>query len=205
MASLSGRYVRPGTMMYSGGGCLLHGADLHRRGMHAQQYRLRIEDVGCRLDVERVRHQPRRVRRIEVERVEVVVDGLDLGPFFDVEAEADEHVLDLASRLGDQVQAPELRCGVGRQRDVDAVALEPLLELLRGELLGALLDRRFEGLARLVGGLAGGGALLRRERRDVCAAGSAAPPSVPGTGSGRLPARPLSLAAAMACSASVRI
>ena len=101
--------------------------------------------------------------RVEVERVEVVVDGLDLWPLFHVEAEADEHVLDLAARLGDQMEAPQLRRGVARQRDVDPVALEALLELLCGELLGAVLDRRFESLARLVGRLAGRGALLRRK------------------------------------------
>jgi len=43
------------------------------------------------------------VRRIEVERVEVVVDGLDLGAVGDVESKPDEHVLDLASGLGDEM------------------------------------------------------------------------------------------------------
>ena len=53
------------------------------------------------------------------------------------------------------------------ERDVDAVALETLLELGRRELLGALLDRGFERLARLVRGLAGGGALGGGKLGDV--------------------------------------
>ena len=93
---------------------VLHRADLDRRGVDAQQHCLRVEDVVERLDVEGVGHQPRRVRRRVVERVEVVVDGLDLGALGDVEAEADEHVLDLAAGLRDQVQAADRRQRVGR-------------------------------------------------------------------------------------------
>ena len=66
----------------------LHRADLHRRGVRAQH-----DVVG---DVERVGAVARRVRRAVVERVEVVVDGLDLGALDDGEAEAEEDVLDLA-------------------------------------------------------------------------------------------------------------
>ena len=62
----------------------------------------------------RCRSQPRRVRRRVVERVEVVVDGLDLGALGDVEAEPDEDVLDLAPGLGDQVQVADRRQRVGR-------------------------------------------------------------------------------------------
>ncbi len=57
------------------------------------------------------------------------------------------------------MQVAELRDGIAVERDVDAVSLELRLELRRGELVGTLLDRGFERLARLVRGLAGGGAL----------------------------------------------
>ena len=52
-------------------------------------------------------------RGVVVERVEVVVDELDLGPLDDREAEADEDVLDLAPRRGEQVQAAD---GLRRRR-----------------------------------------------------------------------------------------
>ena len=146
---------------------LLHRPDLDRRGVDAQQQRARVEDVLGRLHVERVRHQPRGMRRFEVERVEVVVDGLDLGSLGDVEPHPDEHVLDLALGLGDQVEPPGRRQRVRRQRDVDAIALEALVELGGRERLGALIDRGFERLARLVGGLAGRGALGGGELGDA--------------------------------------
>ena len=87
---------------------LLHRADLHRRGVRAQYDLVR---AAARLavrgeDVERVRARARGVRRVVVERVEVVEDGLDLGALLDREAEAAEDVLDLAPRGGQQVQAP---------------------------------------------------------------------------------------------------
>ena len=76
----------------------------------------------ARDDVEGVGARPRGVRRAVVERVEVVVDGLDLGTFHDREAEAEEDVFELALRGGEHVQAPDrLRRGAG-QRHVDAVA-----------------------------------------------------------------------------------
>ena len=69
----------------------LHRARLHRRRVHAQQHL-----VG---DVERVRRLPRRVRLVEVEGVEVVVDELGLRALHHAEAEAEEDVLDLAAGL----------------------------------------------------------------------------------------------------------
>ena len=49
-------------------------------------------------DVEGVGARPRGVRGAVVERVEVVVHGLDLGPLHDGEAEAEEDVFELAPR-----------------------------------------------------------------------------------------------------------
>ncbi len=65
------------------------------------------------------------------------------------------------------MQAADLRQRVAGQGDVDAVALEALLELARRQLLGAPLDRCFQRLASLVGRLAGGRALLRCKLGDV--------------------------------------
>jgi hypothetical protein len=56
-----------------------------------------------------------------VERVEVVVRGVDLGPLGDVEAQPEEHVLDLAPRRReDVVAADRLRRRAG-ERHVDTV------------------------------------------------------------------------------------
>ncbi len=77
-----------------------HRAHLHRRGVRAQhQLVLRWKLAGALLhDVEGVGARPRRVRGAVVERVEVVVHGLDLGPLHDREAEAEEDVFELAAR-----------------------------------------------------------------------------------------------------------
>ena len=81
---------------------------------------------------------------VVVERVEVVVDGVDLGALDDAEAEADEDVLELAPRLGQQVQAPDRLGGRAGQRDVDDVGGEPRVELGAVELGLARLERRLE-------------------------------------------------------------
>ena len=102
-----------------------------------------------------------------VERVEVVVDGLDLRALGDVEAQADENVLDLPPGLRDQVQMTDLRRRVGGQRNVDPVFLQTSVELVGGERRAPGLDRRLECLTRLVGRLAGGRALLGRQLGDA--------------------------------------
>jgi hypothetical protein len=99
----------------------LHRADLHRRGVRAQH------DVGR--DVERVGVVARGVRDVVVERVEVVVDELDLGALDAREAEAEEDVLDLAPGLGDEVQAADRLGRLAGERDVDAVRGEAGVEL----------------------------------------------------------------------------
>ena len=122
----------------------------------------------ARRDVERVRARARRVRRVVVERVEVVVDGLDLGALDDGEAEADEDVLDLAPRrrsagAGARPAAAARRAASRRRgRSPAARSSSPRLELG-----AARLDQRLERLARLVGGLADRAALLRRQLGDA--------------------------------------
>jgi hypothetical protein len=136
-----------------------HRARLHRRGVRAQ------DDVGAH--VERVRPLARGVRRRVVERVEVVEDVVDLGALLDVEAQAEEDVLDLAPHGREQVQPAD---GLGRragQRDVDAVGREARVELGRLELRDAVVDEGLERFARLVGGAADLAALGRLELRDA--------------------------------------
>ena len=59
-------------------------------------------------DVEGVAQQPRGVSRRVVERIEVVIDGLHLRTLGHVEPEPDEHVLDLAPGLRDEVKATDV-------------------------------------------------------------------------------------------------
>ncbi len=80
-------------------------------------------------DVERVGARPRGMRRAVVERVEVVVHGLDLRPLHDGEAEPEEDVFELAPGLRQHVQAPDRLRRRARQRHVDAVGAQALLEL----------------------------------------------------------------------------
>src|SRR5437660_2056914 len=95
-----------------------------------------------------------------VECVEVVVGGLDLRALGDTESQADEHVLDPAPGLGDEMKRPQLRPRVGGQGDVHPVPLQTGLELGGGQLLVPALDRLLERLAGLVGRLAHGCPLL---------------------------------------------
>src|SRR5205823_7399758 len=105
----------------------------------------------------------RGVRRAVVQGVEVVVDGLDLGPLDDGEAEPEEDVLELAPGLGDEVQAADGLRRVAGERDVDAVGDQPLLELGGLELGVASGDRVLELAAGQVGRLADAAALGRLE------------------------------------------
>ncbi len=106
------------------------------------------------------------MRGVVVQRVEVVVDELDLGSLVDLEPQAAEHILDLPPRRGQQVQVTD-RCGrVPGQRDVRAVAREAVAQLGRLEIPGTRGDQRLEPLARLVGGLPDLPALRRLEVGD---------------------------------------
>ncbi len=123
----------------------LHAADLHRRGVGAQQH------LGVRLHVEGVLQHPRRVPGRVVQRGEVVVVVLDLGPLHHPVAEADHHVLDLAGGAGDQVGVADRPRRRARQGHVDPVLGQPGFELAGIERRAARLDQRLQLLARLVG------------------------------------------------------
>ena len=111
---------------------LLQRADLHRRGVRAQQ-----PPVG---EVEGVVHRPRRMIGGDVERLEVVEVVLDLRTRGDLEAGAPEQRLDAQARPGDRVQAARLLAAPG-QRHVDAPGGELALDVgARCELRAPRLD-----------------------------------------------------------------
>ena len=87
-------------MIASGAPCCEQRADLHRRGVRAQQ-----PPVG---EVEGVVHRPRRMIGGNVERLEVVEVVLDLRARGDIEAGTAEQRLDPQTRPGDRVQAAAL-------------------------------------------------------------------------------------------------
>ena len=145
-------------MMCTGGGLLFHGAHLHRRRVRAQQHA-----VG---DEEGVVQGTGRVIGRRVESLEVVVLGLDLGPFGDLVAHADEDVLDLPLGLIDQVQPPEGRRPTG-QGDVHALPVQDVQQLIGLDDHPALFERGLERLADDVAELAQFRPLLRRQLGDA--------------------------------------
>ena len=155
-----GRVHRVGAVDPSGrddadGGLLLfHRAHLHRGGLGAQQ------DVVA--DVEGVLRVARRVVLRNVERLEVVVVGLDLRAFGHREAHAEEDLLDLFEHLGQRVELAERR-GPAGHRHVELFERELLVEQGRLDRGGALLDERLDARTHLVGELPDLRALLGRE------------------------------------------
>ena len=101
-----------------------------------------------------------------VQRREVVVLELDLGPLGDAIAEPDEDVLDRPLGLREQV-GDAARDGQAGQRDVDGVLGEAPLELGRRELGLARGVLGLEPLAHAVQRRAAWAALARLERRDA--------------------------------------
>jgi len=131
----------------------LHDPHLHRRRVRAQQYAVRHE--------EGVVQRPGGVIGGRVEGLEVVVLGLDFRPLGYLVTHADEDVLDLPLRLGDEVQAPQRR-RPARKRDIYPLALQRREELLSLHYDPALFKRSLEGLADEVAHLAHFGPLLDR-------------------------------------------
>ena len=75
---------------------LFHVADLHRRGMRAQE--------PVRVEIESIVHRPRRVIRGDIERLEIVIIVLDFGTVGDSEAHAREQCLEAFQRAHDRVR-----------------------------------------------------------------------------------------------------
>ena len=80
---------------------LFHDARLHRRGVRAQ------DDLPGQIDVDRVPDVARRVVARDVEHVEVVVRGLDLGTEDGLEAEQGEDLAQLVDHLRDGMRRAE--------------------------------------------------------------------------------------------------
>ena len=149
----------------------LHSVDLHARSLGAQQHvglavgvSLGVRDAtGVVVDhIERVASRAARVIHGRVERGEVVVGGIDHGAGLDGVADAAEDVLGLLNNLLDQMLVADLRTNT-RQRDVDGVMLERVLEGGSLHLGGALVEHALNQLAHLIGALAHDGAILGGE------------------------------------------
>ena len=108
-----------------------HGADLDRRRVGAQ-HGAALLGAGV-VDEEGVPVAARRVVLAHVEGAEVVPVGLHLGALGNLEAEADEHVLEPFPRLGDEVGVTTARPG-GELREVEPLGLDPAGDLGAGEV-----------------------------------------------------------------------
>ena len=145
--------------------------DLHARSLGAQQHvglavgvSLGVCDAaGVVVDhVEGIAGRTARVIHGGVERGEVVIGGVDHGAGLDGVADAAEDVLGLLDDLLDQVLVTDLRTDA-RQRDVDGLVLECVLEGGGLHLGGALVEHALDQLAHLVGALAHHGTILGGE------------------------------------------
>ena len=104
----------------------LHGANLNRRGVGAQQLALAAL-VGR--EEERVVHLARRMAGREVERGEIVVVGLDVGTFGDREAHIGEDRGDFVDDLADRMDAAPFGGRLAhRQRHIHLLGGEPCLD-----------------------------------------------------------------------------
>ena len=137
----------------------LHRAHLHGRRVRAQHHALRVAQAH----VERVLHGARRMTGREVERLEVVPVGLDLGAFGDLVAQADEHVFELAPDARDRMQVAA-HVLARAEREVEPVAGGRQRGRFTVEDLAPRGVRGFEVGARTRHGLADDGALRSRRR-----------------------------------------
>ena len=108
----------------------------------------------------------RRVADREVESLEVVPLGLHLGPKLDLVAEALEHGLDLPAYLGENVYVPPAEWR-SREGDVDGLGLGDVCQPRALDLCSPRRQSRFDGLLRLVRGLAQQCPLRRFELSDA--------------------------------------
>ena len=116
-----------------------HGADLHRRGVGAQQ---QPRAVRFFREEERVVHVPRRMARREIEQGEIVLVGLDVGSFRDRESHVGEDRREFVVHLRQRMHAAHFGGRLAhRQGDVDRLGIEPRIERLRLEQFLAGNDR----------------------------------------------------------------
>ena len=121
--------------------------DLHRARMRAQQQRAAVGIFA--VDVKRVLHRTRRMVFRAVQCGEVEPVGFDLRTVRHVEADRAENLLDALPRLHDRMQAAR-RKTAARQRHVDRLGGETLVQQRIGERLAARGERRFDLLLRHV-------------------------------------------------------
>ena len=160
---------------------LLHRAHLHGRRVRAQQHLVREEEC--------VVQRPRRMVGGRVECLEVVVVGLDLGTLGHLVAHADEDVLYLAPRRGDQVQMAQGQRAAG-QGDVDAVTFERTRELVGFQGHPPGFESRLEFALDQVAELAYARPLLGREFGDAAQEDGQLGSCAPRSARGRLRASP---------------
>ncbi len=120
----------------------LHVADLHGRGLRAQDL-VRIRDV------ERVLHAARRMVREHPQRREVVVVVLDLRSVGGREPHRREEALGVFLRARDRVQ-PSARLAAPGERHVDRLEREPRVELARAQLIELRLHELLHLALRIV-------------------------------------------------------
>ena len=99
---------------------LLHGANLHRRSVGAQQQALALRLRFLTGDEQRVLGIARRMVRRKIQRLEVVVVGLDHRPFLNRVAEIAEDGDDLVHRLDHGMFGAERAANAG-EGDVESV------------------------------------------------------------------------------------
>ena len=126
VASLSERYTRPGRDHVERRALRLHRADLHRRGVGAQDLRLLLALMP--FEVESVLHRPRRMEFRHVERGEIMPLVLDLRPFGDGETQVGEDFGQFVHHLADWMDGT-LRLFRRGKRQVDRLGRELPVEL----------------------------------------------------------------------------
>ncbi len=147
----------------AGGAVRLEMADLHRRGVGAQDV---ARAVRARRHVERVHLGARRVLGGDVQRVEIVPVGLDVRAFGDGKAHLGEDRRQLVRDLADRMDRA-LRRRAGRERDVQPLGAQPLVERRVGQRRLARRDGGVDLVLQRVEGGAGGLALVGRHAAEL--------------------------------------
>ena len=137
-----------------------HGAHLHRRRVRAQK---QPRAVRLRIEIEGVVHFPRRMAFGKVQLGEVVIVGLDVRTFGDRESHIGEDRGEFVDHLADRMDAAGFgRALAHRQRDVDALGVEALIERGILQRVAARSERGVDRILQTVDRGALGLALVRR-------------------------------------------
>ena len=112
-------------------------------------------------------HRPRRMVFREIQLGEIVIVGLDVGTLGDGEAHVGEDRGELVDHLRDRMDAADLeRRFAHRQRDVDALGVEALVERRALERVAARGERGIDAILEAVDERPLRFALLRRQRAE---------------------------------------